>query len=322
MSGCIVERCPKPLIQAAFKFDRRNKIRMNFPIANLIKGSYEGLPPQLKVAARWLVDHPAEVALLSMREQARRARVPPATLTRLAKRLGFDGFERLKELFAAQVRGKPESFTGREEELLERREIEGDGVLISDTIKALHGHLSEFARPAAVAVLAAAADLMAEARQIFCIGLRSSFPAAHLMYYVGSLLGSPTILIDGIGDTANDALRSVAPGDVILAITVSPYSRHTMEVAEFAVSHGAKLVALTDSELSPIAKLSEIVISVQTEAPSFFHTMTPAFAAVECLVELIAARRGSCVLHSLAANKARLAEFDTYLLGAEGKRNR
>lgn len=274
----------------------------------------------MKVAARWLVDHPTEVALLSMREQARRARVPPATLSRLAKRLGFAGFEKLKEVFIDNVRGGPESFAGREEELLAQREIEGDGVLICNTIEALRSHLSQLAQPSAIAVLSAAADLMVKARRIFCIGVRSSFPAAHLMHYVGSLLGSPTILIHGIGGTANDALRSVGPRDILLAVTVWPYSRYTMQVAEFAVSRGAKVVAVTDGKLSPIAKLSEAVISVPTETPSFFHTTTPAFAAVECLVELIAARRGSCALQALAANEAHLAELDTYVLRTRRKR--
>lgn len=289
---------------------------MDFPVANLIKASYEQFPRQMKVAARWLVDHPTEVALLSMREQARRARVPPTTLTRLAKRLGFDGFEKLKAVFADSVREGPESFAGREEELLARRDTEGDGVLIGNTIKSLQDHLSELVQPSSIAMFAAAADLMVEARQIFCIGVRSSFPAAHLMHYVGALLGSPTELIEGIGGTANDALRSIGPRDILLAVTVCPYSSYTMQVAEFAVSRGAKLVALTDSELSPIAKLSEIVISVRTETPWLFHTMTPAFAAVECLVELTAARRGSCALQALAANEAHLSEFDTYVLRA------
>ncbi|MCG5486779.1 MAG: MurR/RpiR family transcriptional regulator [Sinorhizobium meliloti] len=287
---------------------------MDLPIKSAIKDSYERFPRQMKVAARWLVDHPTEVALLSMREQARRARVPPATLTRLAKRLGFDGFDKLKELFADSVRERPESFAGCAEELLVRREIEGDGVLIGNTIKALNGHLSGFVQPAAITALAAAADILVEARKIFCIGRRSSFPVAYLMHYVGSLLGSPTILIDGIGGASNDVLRSVGPEDALLAVTVSPYTRFTVQAAEFAVSRGAKLVALTDSDLSPIANLSETVIRVRTEMPSYFHTMTPAFAAVECLVELVAARLGSCALQSLAASKDHLSEFDTYVL--------
>ncbi|MBP2239032.1 DNA-binding MurR/RpiR family transcriptional regulator [Sinorhizobium kostiense] len=287
---------------------------MDVPVASAIKNSYELLPRQMKVVARWSLDHPTEVALLSMREQARRAGVPPATLTRFAKRLGFDGFNELKEMFADSIRERPKSFAGRAEELTARREAEGDGALIGDIIKALGGHLSELAQPSAIKALAGAADLMVESRHIFCIGLRSSFPAAHLMHYVGSLLGSPTILIDGIGGTANDALRIVTPRDALLAVTVAPYSRYTMQVAEFAVSRGVKLIGLTDSELSPITKISEIVIRVPTEMPSLVHTMTPAFAAVECLVGLIAAKRGSRALEALAANEAHLTSFDTYVL--------
>ncbi|ARQ13316.1 RpiR family transcriptional regulator protein (plasmid) [Rhizobium etli] len=289
---------------------------MDFPAASLIKDSYDGLPRQMKVAARWLVDHPAEVALLSMREQARRARVPAATLTRLAKRLGFDGFDKLKEVFADTVRDRPERFDGRGQELLAGRETGGDGVLIGDTVDALQSHLGRFAQPPAIAALAAAADLMIGARQIFCIGRRSSFPVAYLVHHVGSLLGSPTTLIDGLGGTSDDALRSVGQEDTLLAVSVSPYTRFTVQAAEFAVSRGAKLVALTDSELSPIAKISRVVIRVGTEMPSFIHTMTPALAAVECLMELVAARRGNCALQSLAAHEEHLAEFDTYVLNS------
>ncbi|WP_244563925.1 MurR/RpiR family transcriptional regulator [Ensifer aridi] len=266
---------------------------MDVPVASAIKNSYELFPRQMKVVARWLIDHPTEVALLSMREQARRAGVPPATLTRFAKRLGFDGFSQLKEMFADSIRQQPKSFGRRAEELMAARESEGDEVLIGDTIKALGVYLSELAQPSAVAALAAAANLMVESRHIFCLGLRSSFPAAHLMHYVGSLLGSPTILIDRAGGTANDVLRSFSARDVLLAVTVAPYSSYTMQVAEFAVLRGVKLIALTDSDLSPIAKFSEIVIRVRTEMSSLVHTTTPAFAAVECLLKLIAAKRGS-----------------------------
>ncbi|MBB4232867.1 MurR/RpiR family transcriptional regulator [Rhizobium mongolense] len=287
---------------------------MDIPVISVIKDSYERFPRQMRVAARWLVDHPIEVALLSMREQARRARVPPATLTRLAKRLGFDGFDELKVVFADNVREQPGSFQDHPEKLRAPREIEGDSALICETVNALDGHLKRFAQPPAIAALSAAADLMVEARQTFCIGRRSSFPVAYLMHYVGSLLGSPTTLIDGIGGASNDALRSIGREDAVLAVTVSPYTRFTLQAAEFAVSRGAKVVALTDSELSPVAKLSEVVIRVRTEMPSFILTMTPGFVAVECLLKLVAARRGDCALQALAANEGHLAEFDTYVV--------
>src|SRR2546421_340830 len=61
-------------------------------IAARLKAGFEDLPRQLREAARWVVDHPTDVALLTTREQARRAKIAPATLTRLAQRLGFSGY--------------------------------------------------------------------------------------------------------------------------------------------------------------------------------------------------------------------------------------
>lgn len=46
--------------------------------------------------------------------------------------------------------------------------LQGDAALISDTIDALDGHLNDLASPSAMAALAAAADLMVEARSISC----------------------------------------------------------------------------------------------------------------------------------------------------------
>ncbi|MFM9709770.1 MurR/RpiR family transcriptional regulator, partial [Streptomyces galilaeus] len=82
---------------------------------------FDDLPQQLQAAARWVLDHPADVALLSMRDQARRAGVPPVTLTRLAKRLGFAGFDEMKALYAQSMRGRPDNFRDRAEELVARR---------------------------------------------------------------------------------------------------------------------------------------------------------------------------------------------------------
>ncbi len=95
-------------------------------IADRLIGLFDQLPAQHRVAARWLIDHPDDVALLSMREQAKRAGVPPATMTRLAQRLGFDGFDGLRDVYAATLRGRADDFRGRTEELQARRELDGE----------------------------------------------------------------------------------------------------------------------------------------------------------------------------------------------------
>src|SRR5260370_7004953 len=75
--------------------------------ASRLKADFENLSPQLQEAARWVIDHPADVALLSLREQARRAGIAPATLTRLAQRLPLRGYDGAPTLYPPAVPHPP-----------------------------------------------------------------------------------------------------------------------------------------------------------------------------------------------------------------------
>lgn len=284
------------------------------PFADELKAKFDDLPPQLREAARWVVDHPVDVALLSTRAQAERAGVAPATLTRLAQRLGLTGYDDLRRRYADLVRRRPESFRGRAEELLERRKAEGDAALVQDIFGALADHLQALSDPRQVQRFTGAAERIAAAERVFCLGVRSSFAVAYIFHYVRSLFGSASVLVDSPGGAGVDLLRTIGPADILLAVTVKPYTRHTMQAARYARRRGAGVVAVTDSEISPLAAIADEALIVHTETPSFFHTMAPAFAAVECLAALVAARKGSETLAGLAASEEQIAAFDTYLL--------
>ncbi|THD72503.1 MAG: MurR/RpiR family transcriptional regulator [Bradyrhizobium sp.] len=287
-----------------------------------LTAGFDELPPQLKEAARWVIDHPADVALLTMREQARRAGIPPATLTRLAQRFKLQGYDEIRGLFAEAFRQRPESYRGRAAELLRRRDSEGDEALIQDIFSSLSLHLQELSTPPAIDRLRAAAEIIAKSKRVFCLGLRSTFSVAYGFHYARSLLGAASVLVDGPGGIATDALRTIGPADVLLAISVKPYTRQTVQAARYADKRGARIIAITDSEVSPLAMLSRQTLVVGTETPSFFHTMTPAFAAIECLTALVAARRGTQTIKSLAASEQQLEAFDTYLPATRKRPNR
>jgi DNA-binding MurR/RpiR family transcriptional regulator len=289
------------------------------PLVAELKAEFDGLSPQLKEAARWVVDHPIDVALLTTREQARRAGVAPATLTRLAQRFGLSGYEDLRRRYAAAVRRRPESFRGRAEELLERRRTEGDAALVQDIFAALTQHLHALSDPAHLRQFTRAAERLASARRVFCLGLRASFSVAYIFHYVRSLFGSASVLMDSPGGAGIDVLRTIGRTDAMLAVTVKPYTKQTVQAARYAAGRGADVIAVTDSEISPLAAIADEILIVHTETPSFFHTMAPAFAAVECLAALVAARKGSDTLAALAASEEQLAAFDTYLLPARRK---
>jgi DNA-binding MurR/RpiR family transcriptional regulator len=296
---------------------------MNLPSFNgRLRAGYDELSPQLREAARWVIDHPDDVALLSTREQAKRAGVTAATMTRLAQRLGLDGYDNVRKLYADAVRRRPDSYRGRAEELLVRRDREGDAALTQDIFASISQHLQHLSAPGSIERFAAAADMIAKAERVFCLGLRSAFSVAYIFHYVRSLFGSNSVLVDGSGAIGVDVLRSIKRGDVLLAISVRRYVRHTLDAAKYAKSRGAHVVAITDSELSPLSAIADEMIIVKTDTPSFFHTMAPAFAAVECLAALVAARHGPTALATLEASEDQLAAFGTYLMPKRGRQRK
>lgn len=283
-------------------------------LAIRLKSDFDALSSRFQDAARWVIDHPADVALLTTREQARRAGVSPATMTRLAQRFGLEGYDDIRKLHADAMRRRSESFRGRAEELLHRRDVEGDAALVQDIFSALTRHLQVLSSPSAIKRFTTAAERIAAADRVFCLGLRSTFSVAYIFHYVRSLFGATSVLVDGAGGTGIDVLRTIGSGDVLLVVTVRPYSRETVKAARYASARRAKIILLTDSEVSPVAPIADETLIVGTETPSFFHSMAPAFAAVECLAALVAARQGSKTLKSLARSEAQLSAFDTYVL--------
>jgi DNA-binding MurR/RpiR family transcriptional regulator len=204
---------------------------------------------------------------------------------------------------------------------MQRRSREGDTVLVQDVFSSLTQHLQELASPDSCECFAAAAKLIASAERVFCLGLRSSFSVAYIFHYVQSLFGTASVLVDGAGGTGIDVLRTSGAADVMLAITVNPYNRYTVRAARYARERGMRIVAVTDSEMSPLAALADETLIVRTETPSFFHTMAVAFAAVECLAALVAARRGARTLAAIAASEKHLAAFDVFLVASQKRRS-
>ncbi|TPN39090.1 MurR/RpiR family transcriptional regulator [Mesorhizobium sp. B1-1-6] len=270
--------------------------------------SFETMPRQLRAAAQWVLDNPRDVALLSMRVQAQRAGVTPASMTRLAQRMGFDGYDSLRDLYAEQLRRGEKEFLGKAEALMARRKRGGDGALAFELAETLERHMAKLCDPATLEAVTRAASVLAGAKRIYALGYRSSYPVACHFAYVYGLAGGAVRLLDGVGGTGPDPLWEAGAGDVLLAISVKPYTRAAVELVDYARSRALEIVAITDSVVSPLFNRAGAVIIVPTESPSFFHTMAPAFAIAETLAAILAAAAGD---RALAAMRDVERQFDT-----------
>jgi DNA-binding MurR/RpiR family transcriptional regulator len=283
------------------------------PLTRPIVEAFNGLSPQLQTAARYVLDCPDDVALLSMREQARRAGVPPATMTRLAKRLGLEGYDEVRALYAGAVRDGTLGFAGKAGLQVETQKLRGERALAADMALTLSRQIARLAETPTLDRLADAAGRLHQARRIYCLGLRSCHAIAWHFHYMLSLLSDKTVMLDDAGGIGLDAIRDASGSDVLLAASVEPYARATIEGARYAHRQGVPVVALTDSEVSPLAQIAVTMIPAATDSPSFFHTMAPLLAVSEILAALVAGRSGAKALDALSRTEAQLAAFGVHL---------
>ncbi|MEK9970029.1 MAG: MurR/RpiR family transcriptional regulator [Ferrovibrio sp.] len=283
-------------------------------LSDRIAQAFAELPPQLQTAARFVLEHPDDVALLSMREQARRAGVPPVTMTRLARQLGFADYAAFRDLQATALRRPSHTaeFSHRAGRLQRHKAQSGDGALAAQIGWTMADHIAGSHGETGSEALINAAALIEKARKVYFLGLRSCHAVAFHAQYVHGLFRDNGVLLDGAGDTGFDALRHAEPRDVLVVVSVEPYTTAAVERATYAAKHGLEVVAITDNRVSPVAAIAKACILVPTETPSFFHAITPAFAVAETLIALIAARSGEQALNAIRNAEHQLDAFSTY----------
>ncbi|MDK4717285.1 MurR/RpiR family transcriptional regulator [Rhizobium sp. CNPSo 4039] len=290
------------------------------PLAEAIIKAFDSMSAQLQAAARYVLDHPSDVALLSMREQARQAGIQPATMTRFAKHLGLDGYDNVRELYAEAMRGGDSGFAGKAGAQALSQKLKGDHALAAEMLNSIGGQIARLAEPHSLDRIVNAASTLAKARRVYCLGLRASHSIAWHLYYILTLIGEKSTMLDGIAGTGADAIGTATAEDVLLVASVLPYTRATIEIAEYAQSRGIKVVAITDSEVAPLAQFAAAIILVSTDGPSFFHTMSPAFAVAEVLGALLAGHGGEEAVQALRRFDEQLAAFNIHLKPRNAKR--
>jgi len=289
-----------------------NQVLQNDSLRSHIVERFDGMSPQLQQAARHILEYPQEVALVSMRELARNAGVQPSTMTRLAKFLGLSGYDDIRMHYAEVIRGGGEGFAARAALKGERRSGEAKEGLAERMLSGLSAQIASLCEPHSLARLGSAATRLHKARRIYVLGLRSCHSVVWHFHYVMNLLGEKTVHLDGPAGTGGDGLIRAGAQDVLLVISINPYARATLELAETARGKGMGIVVITDSEVSPLVSIADDVILCPTESQTFFHTLTPALAISEVLCGLLAARDESAGLEELQRVDQHLKVLNTY----------
>jgi len=267
------------------------------------------LTPTMQAAARFIVDHPNEVVIASMRNLAEQAGAQPATLVRLAQQLGYEGWPGLKSAFARDLGLHSATYGERAKDLARR----GRGQDLARELFAVQRSNLDTTEAAVAPRLDAVVKLLRKARAVHIAGFRASHPIAFALFYGYRLFRNSVFLVDHHGAGLEAQLRPVEKGDVVVAISFAPYSREALQAAAHAHKAGARLVALTDSSASPLALQADVVLPFSVASPSFFPSVAAGVALAEALLEQLVAEGGDAVVTRIARVERELFDSGAYL---------
>jgi DNA-binding MurR/RpiR family transcriptional regulator len=251
-----------------------------------------GLPKRLKQTAAFALQHPDEIALGTASGVARRAHVQASTLVRFAQALGFAGFTELQGVFRARLRNRWPEYPERLKALNARASDPGDPLsLLMGFADAAERSVAALRVEIDGDALKAAVETLAEARMVFLLAQRRAFCVAHYLAYAFAQLGVAAMLVDDVGGLGREQLAAARAEDAALAISFAPYSPLTLSLTEAARARGAKIVAVTDSPLSPLAALADRRLEVAERDFGAFRSLGATFCLAMTLAVAVAERR-------------------------------
>ena len=293
-------------------------------LSTRLADEFADLSPKLQRAARYVLDRPDDVALMSMRRLAGVAGVHPSSMVRLAQAFGFEGYLGFRQVFQNRLRVRPHDYVSRARDLQTRGGHDKNLGVIDEILSANEENLRETVSRNGPEKFAAAAAALLSARRIYVVGARSAFVVAYYLEYALRMFRDEVVLLGGSGGTFGDRLRSLRPGDVVLAIGFDPYSHDTVRAVAYARDHGAASVVLTDSPVSPLVKSADHVLLINNASPAVFNSVSTVLAVAETLVALMVQEGGRAALSAIRDTEKQLHEFDAFWQGdgATGKHPR
>ena len=227
-----------------------------------IQSELPGFSKGQKQIARFILEHYDKAAFMTASRLGVTVGVSESTVVRFATELGYDGYPHLQRALQEMIRNKLTS--------VQRMEVAGDRMGGRDVLQTvLHADtdmirvtLDEIDRDA----FQGAVDALMGAKRIYILGVRSSSALASFLGFYFNLLFENVTLVhtNSVSEIFEQVLR-VGPGDVLFGISFPRYSKRTLSAMKYARDRGARVIALTDSQLSPLARVADHVLLARSD---------------------------------------------------------
>lgn len=260
---------------------------MNKNVLQTIRGSMEEFSKGQKRIADYILMNYDKAAFMTAGRLGKTVQVSESTVVRFAAQLGYDGYPSMQRALQELIRGK---LTSIQRIQASRDEMQQDvltGVMQRD-MHSIHSAIEGVDRAAFSQVV----ERLLSAGHIYLMGVRSSaFLAGYLNFYLHLIFKNVTLVQNAAAGEIFEQLSQIGPGDVLVGISFPRYSQMAIHAVEYARDRGAEVVAITDSQMSPLYRVATVSLLVGSDMISFVDSMAAPLSLLNALIVALGRRK-------------------------------
>ena len=237
------------------------------------------------------------------------AGVSESTVVRFATELGFEGYPEMRAALQDMIRSRLTS--------VQRIEVAKTVMSGKDTVTAVLQSDVEKINMTLSAVDHRAFDeavrRIVEAKHVYVLGTRTSAPlAAFLSFYLNMLMPNVRLVEQNCASELLEQIFHIAPGDVLIGLSFPRYSTRTIRAARYARDVGACVIAVTDAETSPLAKVADLSLFAKSDMVSFVDSLVAPLSLLNALLVAVGSQTREDVSETFSELERVWDEYGVY----------
>ncbi len=261
---------------------------MKSNVLGIIKAKMAKMSKGQKRISEYILKHYEKAAYMTAAKLGEMSGVSESTVVRFASELGYEGYPEFQKALEEAVSARLTS--------VQRIEVTDERIGGADVLeKTLQSDISKLKTTIEVndpAVFDSAVDAIIEAHHVYIAGARSTSMLSELLSYNLNLVFDNITHIDTTsGDMIFEQLLRIGKGDVFIALSFPRYSKRIVKAVNFAKNNGAAVIAITDSENSPIAAKADKLLLAKSDMASYMDSLVAPLSIINAIIVSISLKK-------------------------------
>jgi len=283
-------------------------------ILETIKNDYDGMSKSQKAIADYILESYDKAAYMTVSKLAAAANVSEATVVRFTTEIGFSGYPAFQQALREDLKSRLTSV----QRLDYTDRFENDHAAVQEVIKTDVNNVRSTLENLDQESFDKAVDMILSSRKIYIMGIRASAPLSEFMHFYMTVLFDDVALVRS--NCTNELFEQVMPiteNDVLIGISFPRYSARTINSMAYAQSRGAKIIAITDRDGTPMTEHADVALLATSSMASFVDSLTAPLSLINALLVALGMHRKDHIKSSFESLETLWSQYKVYETGGD-----